>query len=571
MSAESTGATTPAHFSEALKRAREIASKLTGKGLPQTSPLGNDPFLILDITNKRPAEGDDGVDEKFSISKRPGPADPAIELAKAALASGQALSSDGAVQVCVAPKALKTTIEFVVPGFKVGLIIGKNGETLKRLERMSDCKITFSPLTASNPADMPERKVFVTGLPDDVGHCKRLVLEKINEGPPMVIAAGATAPPMPPGSVVPVQLPNGVSLQVPIHRDEKGTILPMEHLFIPNNKVGLIIGRGGETIKDIQDRSEARIYIAPDASMTSDFSTERFIAISGTDEGILIAKHMLEDVLEGRTPLLGAGSSAEIGKITVSLVMPDEVVGMVIGKKGEYFKWMMAETRCRITVDPPVSDGGPNREITITGPPEGVAYAQALIHDKVSNSAQLDVSGTTYTLLPTATASYDPSQYYQQYQGITNPQYPALYTQEQLQAVFKYYFDYYVSTGVDDAMAHHAALSAMTAANIPHPMLEKGNELISPNAAPSVRKASKPSEPPAQVEENDNPSVEVHFSASKDEYTGGVENNNTAEHDGLIHTGKLIGNVEDDDQSNASGIGNTPVGANVDIPAGIAN
>lgn len=29
----------PAHFSEALKRAREIASKLTGKGLP-TSALG---------------------------------------------------------------------------------------------------------------------------------------------------------------------------------------------------------------------------------------------------------------------------------------------------------------------------------------------------------------------------------------------------------------------------------------------------------------------------------------------------------------------------------------------------
>lgn len=438
--------------------------------------------LIIDPVNKRPAEGD-GEGEEFSSSKRPGFSDPAIALAKAALASGQVLSSDGAVNVCVAPRALKTTIEFVVPGFKVGLIIGKNGETLKRLERMSDCKITFSPLTAANPADMPERKVFVTGLPDDVGHCKRLVLEKINEGPPMVIAAGAAPPPMPPGSVVPVQLPNGVSLQVPIHRDEKGTILPMEHLFIPNNKVGLIIGRGGETIKDIQDRSEARIYIAPDASMTPDFSTERFIAVSGTDEAILIAKQMLEDVLEGRTPLLSAGNSAEIGKITISLVMPDEVVGMVIGKKGEYFKWMMAETRCRITVDPPVSDGRPNREITITGPPEGVAYAQALIHDKVSSSAQLDTSGTTYTLLPTTTTPYASSKY-QQHFDQADPQ--PVYTQEQLQAILKYYLDYYLSAGVEMTMAHTAALSAMSAANIPLPALEQDNDMTSPNAVPST-------------------------------------------------------------------------------------
>lgn len=498
------------------------------------------PFDIIETNAKRPF--DKNEDE---ITKRQGMSDPSLALAKAALASGQLPSSDGAIQVCVAPKALKTTIEFIVPGFKVGLIIGKSGETLKRLEKISDCRITFSPLTTSNPADMPERKVFVTGLPDDVEHCKRLVLEKINEGPPTVIAAGATPPPMPPGTVVPVQLPNGVSLQVPIHRDEKGTILPMEHLFVPNNKVGLIIGKGGETIKDLQDRSGARVYIAPDASMTADFSTERFIAVSGPPESIIIAKQLLEDVLEGRT--MPIGSSTEIGKITVSLVMPDELVGMVIGRKGDYFKWMMTETRCRISAEPPVSDGRPNREIVITGPPEGVAYAQALIHDKLSGCARLDPSGTTYSIaegsaiqcsssdfstvaypfsdfpgpagtssfgVPTSdsprtsvfgynaslssTSPYSTDGFYNQSVEIfgsstdtSNPM--SGYSQDQLISVFNYYNDYYLNAGLDAPTAQSAALSAMTSAGISHPVLlpAESDYTTSPNAPSPNRSMSK--------------------------------------------------------------------------------
>lgn len=63
---------------------------------------------------------------------------------------------------------------------------------------------------------------------------------------------------------------------------------------VPVSKVGLVIGRGGETIRDFEERSKAKILIASD---TGDNSSERVINIVGDDAATQMAKSMIEDVV----------------------------------------------------------------------------------------------------------------------------------------------------------------------------------------------------------------------------------------------------------------------------------
>lgn len=66
---------------------------------------------------------------------------------------------------------------------------------------------------------------------------------------------------------------------------------------IPMNKVGLVIGRGGETIRDFEERSKAKIMIAADTSGERD--GERVINLVGDDAAIQYAKSLIEDIVSG--------------------------------------------------------------------------------------------------------------------------------------------------------------------------------------------------------------------------------------------------------------------------------
>ncbi|KAM0827173.1 hypothetical protein ACQ4PT_068372 [Festuca glaucescens] len=65
---------------------------------------------------------------------------------------------------------------------------------------------------------------------------------------------------------------------------------------IANNKVGLVIGKGGETIKSMQAKSGARIQVIPLHLPPGDPATERTLYIDGTVEQIEIAKQLVNEV-----------------------------------------------------------------------------------------------------------------------------------------------------------------------------------------------------------------------------------------------------------------------------------
>jgi len=78
-----------------------------------------------------------------------------------------------------------------------------------------------------------------------------------------------------------------------------------EDYKIPNNLVGLVIGRGGEQIKKIQAESQCKIRIASEG----DGTPERSCTLIGSQEQIDMAKQLLGDVVSrGQNREQGGGA-----------------------------------------------------------------------------------------------------------------------------------------------------------------------------------------------------------------------------------------------------------------------
>jgi far upstream element-binding protein len=66
---------------------------------------------------------------------------------------------------------------------------------------------------------------------------------------------------------------------------------------VPGNKVGLVIGRGGETIRSLESQSGAKIAIAQENP--GERSYERTINITGADDAVERAKALIDDIVNG--------------------------------------------------------------------------------------------------------------------------------------------------------------------------------------------------------------------------------------------------------------------------------
>ncbi|KAG5524724.1 hypothetical protein RHGRI_031409 [Rhododendron griersonianum] len=174
-----------------------------------------------------------------------------------------------------------------IPNGRVGVIIGKAGETIKYLQLQSGAKIQ---VTRDMEADLnsPNRPVELTGTPEQIAKAEQLIQEVLSEA-----EAG--------GSVGNRRVPGQLSGEQYVTK-------------IPNNKVGLVIGKGGETIKNMQATSGARIQVIPLHLPPGDPSTERTLQIDGTNEQIEAAKQLVNEVISQnrpRNPGMGGGYSQQ--------------------------------------------------------------------------------------------------------------------------------------------------------------------------------------------------------------------------------------------------------------------
>ncbi|KAG6417096.1 hypothetical protein SASPL_119246 [Salvia splendens] len=166
-----------------------------------------------------------------------------------------------------------------IPNGRVGVIIGKGGETIKYLQQQSGAKIQVTRDMDADP-NSPTRGVDLMGTPDQIARAEQLIQDVLSEAE--AGGAGSTS------------------------RRVGGQSFGAEQFVmkIPNNKVGLVIGKGGETIKSMQTRTGARIQVIPLHLPPGDTSQERTVQIDGTSEQIEAAKLIVDEVISEVCPMI---------------------------------------------------------------------------------------------------------------------------------------------------------------------------------------------------------------------------------------------------------------------------
>ncbi|KAI9246530.1 hypothetical protein BY458DRAFT_536884 [Sporodiniella umbellata] len=353
------------NFSDALSRARAIAEKLkqTPTPGPAASPV------------EPPAAGIKRGHEDSSSSSFSSPNDREnkrgaydVGASRPAYTSSEprryGLGSEERRGTSTYGAASGRQEEYSVPNHMVGLLIGKGGENLKKIERVSGVsKVQFAAAR-----DMIRQMV------DDA---------KANE------ANRTTGPPG-----------GGYHYQGNMHSNSI-------QVRIPVPKIGLVIGRGGETIREFEQQSRAKIILPSDSA--GDINNERAVTLIGDEAAVQHAKQLIEDIVFGSPNLatprysqygashgMGVGGGPNDQRIYVPI--PATVVGLIIGRGGETIRYFQEQSGARVKVDLSGDPNAEERNVCITGEPQALAVAKRLVEEKVAEFQQ-----------------YDYSQYYAQY------------------------------------------------------------------------------------------------------------------------------------------------------------
>uniref|UniRef100_A0A3P8XRM4 K Homology domain-containing protein n=1 Tax=Esox lucius TaxID=8010 RepID=A0A3P8XRM4_ESOLU len=378
-------------FKDALQRARQIAAKIGGDGVP-SAPSSNEfgyggqkrPLEDAGESHRLPMPGHFIGRGGEQISRMQQESGCKIQIAPGKISSMTAKrllteivekgrptpafhhnsSNEGGPGMSVQ--------EILVPASKAGLVIGKGGETIKQLQERAGVKMVMIQEGPQNTgADKPLR---ISGEPFKVQQAKEMVMELIREQG-FREQRGEYGSRMGGGG--------GEGLDVPV----------------PRFAVGIVIGRNGEMIKKIQSDTGVRIQFKPDDGSTP----ERIAQIMGPPDQSQHAAEIISDLLRsvqqggpggpnggGR----GRGRGGNGGNWNMgppgglqefTFTVPTMKTGLIIGKGGETIKGISQQSGARIELQrnpPPNAD--PNiKMFTVRGSHQQIDYARQLVEEKI--------------------------------------------------------------------------------------------------------------------------------------------------------------------------------------------
>uniref|UniRef100_G1SQI0 Far upstream element binding protein 3 n=1 Tax=Oryctolagus cuniculus TaxID=9986 RepID=G1SQI0_RABIT len=213
------------------------------------------------------------------------------------------------------------TEEFKVPDKMVGFIIGRGGEQISRIQAESGCKIQI----ASESSGIPERPCVLTGTPESIEQAKRLlgqIVDRCRNGPGF-------------------------------HNDVDGNST-IQEVLIPASKVGLVIGKGGETIKQLQERTRVKMVMIQDGPLPT--GADKPLRITGDPFKVQQAREMVLEIIREKDPADFRGVrgdfSSRLGGGSMEVSVPRFAVGIVIGRNGETIKKIQSDAGVRIQFRP---------------------------------------------------------------------------------------------------------------------------------------------------------------------------------------------------------------------------
>lgn len=322
-------------FADALQRARQIAAKIGGEGAPVSNNGGSENYPYQ--TQKRSLE--DGEEPSAKKVASQGDRDALSISAQLAALSQQSGR----------PSSLSE--DYKVPDGMVGLIIGRGGEQINKIQQESGCKVQI----AHDSAGLSERIVSLTGSADSIQRAKALIDEIVSRG----------------------------------HESTNGQGGSMQEMIIPAGKAGLIIGKGGETIKQLQERAGVKMILIQDGSQPPNI--DKPLRIIGDPYKVQQAKEMVNEILRERDHAgfgerneygsrMGGGGGNSGGGGGIEIAVPRHSVGVVIGRSGEMIKKIQSDAGVKIQFKP--DDGsGPDKIAHIMGPPDQCQHAASIITD----------------------------------------------------------------------------------------------------------------------------------------------------------------------------------------------
>ncbi|XP_070632693.1 poly(rC)-binding protein 4 isoform X2 [Bos indicus] len=276
--------------------------------------------------------------------------------------------------------SITLTLRMLMHGKEVGSIIGKKGETVKRIREQSSARITISE------GSCPERITTITGSTAAVFHAVSMIAFKLDEDLCAAPANGGNV------SRPPVTL----------------------RLVIPASQCGSLIGKAGTKIKEIRETTGAQVQVAGDLLPNS---TERAVTVSGVPDAIILCVRqicavILESPPKGATipyhPSLSLGtvllSTNQVTKLqqlsghavpfaspsmvpgldpstqtsSQEFLVPNDLIGCVIGRQGSKISEIRQMSGAHIKIGNQ-AEGAGERHVTITGSPVSIALAQYLI------------------------------------------------------------------------------------------------------------------------------------------------------------------------------------------------
>ncbi|KAK5136879.1 hypothetical protein LTR08_001801 [Meristemomyces frigidus] len=292
----------------------------------------------------------------------------------------------------------------------VGLIIGRNGENLRRIEQESGARVQFIQAKDSHT---PERQATISGTTRSRENAKTQIFSIIEEN------GGQQNVSQEKGAYT-AGMPGRAKVNLPALREGEAST----QIMVPDKTVGLIIGRGGETIKDLQERSGCHVNIVGENKSQNGL---RPVNLIGSERATATAKELILEIVESdnrgstgtnATPAsrdrgfgnYERGGSASLGnggggggrggggggggggdQIDKTIYVPSEAVGMIIGKGGETIKDMQRTTGCKINVNQP-SRPDVTRKIDLSGTARTMAEAERIIWEKVETVKQRDAA-----------------------------------------------------------------------------------------------------------------------------------------------------------------------------------
>ncbi|CAN8104395.1 unnamed protein product [Discula destructiva] len=276
----------------------------------------------------------------------------------------------------------------------VGLIIGRQGENLRRVEAETKCRVQFLPPQSK---DEKFRQCKITGPRASRAEAMASINRIIEDsGMGAIARAGLDRGGRPAAPVAAPVVDRGGIANL---KDGEDCV----QIMVPDRTVGLIIGRGGETIRDLQERSGCHVNIVGEQKSVNGL---RPVNLIGPYAATNQAKEMIMEIVESDARNANGGGSAAGGgsnqgrgprddreKVQDAIFVPNEAVGMIIGKGGETIREMQNTTGCKINVSQQPQPGQSEREIELVGTREAINQAKVAIEEKVEAVKQKSNGG----------------------------------------------------------------------------------------------------------------------------------------------------------------------------------